>query len=96
MCGLGPRNLLPSAAGIPLLRVAAAEYLEGHAGVPLEVDIAMGMLVCKPIRRDEVCHEDAVDLVAILVVLNRIADLARPEDAVGITAAVVRSTLRPF
>src|SRR5262245_29735337 len=41
----------PALEGIPLLRVAAAKNLAGRTGVPPEVDVAMGMLVCKPTRR---------------------------------------------
>ena len=86
---LGSSNLQPSLLGIEHLCVTASQDLECGAGMALEVDVALRMLVCKPIRRYEVRHQDATDLIAILVVLDRIADLTGPEDALRILVCTV-------
>jgi hypothetical protein len=64
-----------------LLHVAVGQDFECGIGVALEFDAALRALVREPVRRHKVRHKNVADLIAVLVVLNRIADLAGPENA---------------
>ena len=79
--GLGAGHLLPTFAGIEFLCVAAGEHLERRRGMMLIVDVAPGVLVSKPIGRHEVRDEYVAEGVAVLIILDRIADLSRPKHA---------------
>src|SRR5579872_5843886 len=86
---LGSGNLYPSLLGIELLGVTAGQNVECVIGVLLEVDDALRILVGEPVRRHKVGDEHAADLIAVLVVLDRIANLASPEYALRILVGAV-------
>src|SRR5271167_1838453 len=83
-------DLLPSRLWIELLCIAAGQDLERGVGVAFEVDVALRMLVPEPVRRYEVRHEDATNLVAVLVILDRVADLTGPKDSLRILVGAVQ------
>ena len=89
MCRLGAGDLHPSLLRVEFLRVAAAEDFECALSAVLKIDVALRILMREPIRRYEIRHKDAVDLIAILVIFDRIADLAGPEDALGILVCAI-------
>ena len=47
--------------------------------MPLEIERALRELVCEPGGRHEIGDERVSDEVSVLIILNGIADLARPE-----------------
>ena len=83
-------DLLPSCLWVELLGITARQNLEWSMGVTLEVDRALRVLVAEPVRGDEIGHEDAVNFIAILVVLNRVADLTSPKDTLRILVGTVQ------
>src|SRR5215472_13732473 len=83
-------DLLPACLWVELLGITARQNLKGGMGVTLEVDRALRMLVAEPVRGDEIGHEDAANFVAVLVVLNRVADLTGPKDALKILIGTVQ------
>src|ERR1043165_50866 len=97
-CGMGavlhhhrlrPSYLDPPGLGIEFLGVAAVQHVERLVAMPLEVDRAMRMLVPVPGRRHEIGDQNALDLVAVLIALDRIADFARPEHAMRVLEGAV-------
>src|SRR5271166_5041179 len=83
-------DLLPSRLWIKFLCITAGQDLERLVGVTLEVDIALRVLVREPVRRNEIGHEDTTNLVAVLVVLDRVTDLTGPKDALRILVNAVQ------
>src|SRR6516162_8913098 len=77
----GAGDLDPALVRIELLRISARENHEGAGGMPLAVDVANRILVPEPVRRHEVGEPHPAHVVAVLVVLDRITDLSRPEGA---------------
>src|SRR5438309_2726769 len=69
---------------VELLRKSAGQNVKCFMRVALQVDAAIGVLMREPVGRDEIRYEDVADLVAVLVAFDRVADLARPENAFGI------------
>ena len=55
-----------------------------------QIDGARRILVSEPVGGDKVADQYAADVVPILVVLDRIADLARPEGTLGILVSAVQ------
>jgi len=86
----GAGDLLPSRLWVELLGITARQDLEWGMSVTLEVDRGLRMLVAEPVRSDEIGHEDATNFVAILVVLNRIADLTGPKGTLRILVGTVQ------
>src|SRR5262249_11439163 len=86
---LVPGDLLPSSSRIEILRVAAAQHLERAIRVFLEVDHPLRVLMREPVRGHKIGYEDLPDLVAVLVVLDWIADLTCPERAPRILVGAV-------
>src|SRR3954447_9516081 len=84
-----PSHLNPAAMRVEFLRIAAAQDLERSATVLCEVQGAVRVLKPVPGRRHEISHQDALDLVAVLVALDRVADLAGPEHPVSVLVGAV-------
>ena len=83
-------DLLPSCLWVELLGITARQNLECSMGVTFEVDRALRMLVAEPVRGDEIRHQDAANFVAVLVVLNRVADLTSPKNTLRILVRTVK------
>src|SRR3954471_2289158 len=79
-----PGHLNPAATRVEFLRIAAAQHLERTATVLFEVQGAVRVLESVPGRRHKIGHQDALDLVAVLVALDRVADLAGPEHPMSV------------
>src|SRR5215469_11857602 len=86
---LGPSDLFPSPPWLEFLRVSSGENLERRIRMTLEVDVTLRMLMREPIWGNKVGHENATDLVAILVVFDWIADLPRPKGPMRILVGAV-------
>src|SRR3954447_11246875 len=84
-----PGHLDPAAMRVEFLRIAAAQHLERSATVLFEVQGAVRVLKSVPGRRHEIGHQDALDLIAVLVALHRVADFAGPEHPVSILVGAV-------
>jgi hypothetical protein len=63
-------DLHPSALRIELLRISPGQHLERGAGVTLQIDLALRVLMREPVRRDEVRHQDIADLTAVAIVFT--------------------------
>jgi len=86
----GAGQLDPALLRVEFLRISARENLEGRGGMPLQVDIADRILVPEPVRRYEVSEQHAAYVVPVLIVLHRITDLPRPEDALRVLVSAVQ------
>src|SRR5215472_13150732 len=85
---LVPSDLFPSLPRLEFLGVSPGEDLERRSRMTLEVDVTLAMLMREPVWGNKVGHENAADLVAILVVFDWIADLPGPK---GTTWILVRT-----
>ena len=87
--GFRASYLHPSMLRIEFLSVTAGKHVERRTGVTFEIDRARRVLVCEPIRRNEVGYEDAADIIAILIILDGIGDLAGPKGALRVLVRAV-------
>ena len=85
----GSGDLLPSLLRIELLRVTPSQDLECFIRVSLEIDRPLRVLMSEPVWRDKIRNENTANLVAILVVLDGIANFTGPEDSLRILVGTV-------